>query len=153
MAQLLGTSAGDVDTSEDAPPAGEEPTPIEERAAESLPDWLSGWEEEDASSRQGAYPTPEQVGDEATPESETAQQGEGIEQDLPDWLYFAGGIRPSWRWSDFADMGAGFDPTYGAFWYQHDLGYNNGRFVNPPSDPPPAGARRRGRPEAPVGGC
>jgi hypothetical protein len=61
--------------------------------------------------------------------------------DLPSWLYFAGGIRPSWRWSDFKDMGAGFDPTYGAFWYQHDLGYNNGRFVNPPSDPPAAGAR------------
>ena len=64
--------------------------------------------------------------------------------DLPAWLYFAGGIRPSWRWSDFAAMGAGFDPTYGAFWYQHDLGYNNGRFVNPPSDPPAAGARIRG---------
>jgi len=63
--------------------------------------------------------------------------------DLPSWLYFAGGIRPSWRWSDFAAMGAGFDPTYGAFWYQHDLGYNNGRFVNPPSDPPVAGARIR----------
>jgi hypothetical protein len=61
--------------------------------------------------------------------------------DLPDWLYFAGGIRPSWRWSDFDDMGAGFDPEYGAFWYHHDLGYNNGRFVNPPSDPPAAGAR------------
>ena len=61
--------------------------------------------------------------------------------DVPSWLYFVGGIRPSWRWSDFADLGAGFDPTYGAFWYQHDLGYNNGRFVNPPSDPPAAGAR------------
>jgi len=61
--------------------------------------------------------------------------------DLPDWLYFVGGIRPSWRWSDFEDMGAGFDPDYGAFWYQHDLGYNNGRFVSPPSDPPAAGAR------------
>ncbi|MBP1632697.1 MAG: putative peptidoglycan binding domain protein [Acidobacteria bacterium] len=64
--------------------------------------------------------------------------------DLPNWLYFAGGIRPSWRWADFEDMGAGFDPSYGAFWYQHDLGYNNGRFVNPPSDPPAAGARIRG---------
>jgi hypothetical protein len=63
--------------------------------------------------------------------------------DLPSWLYFAGGIRPSWRWSDFAAMGAEFEPTYGAFWYQHDLGYNNGRFVNPPSDPPAAGARIR----------
>ena len=62
-------------------------------------------------------------------------------QDLPTWLYFAGGIRPAWRWADFEDMGAGFDPTYGAFWYHHDLGYNNGRFVNPPSDPPAAGAR------------
>ena len=62
-------------------------------------------------------------------------------QDLPSWLYFAGGIRPSWRWSDFEDMGAGFSPEYGAFWYDHDLGYNNGRFVNPPSDPPAAGAR------------
>ena len=86
MAQLLGTSAGDIDTSEDAPPAAEEPTPIEERAAESLPDWLSGWEEEAASRRQGAYPTPEPVGDEAMPGSETAQQGEGSEQELPDWL-------------------------------------------------------------------
>ena len=63
--------------------------------------------------------------------------------DLPSWLYFAGGIRPSWRWSDFEAMGAEFEPTYGAFWYQHDLGYNNGRFVNPPSDPPAAGARIR----------
>lgn len=63
--------------------------------------------------------------------------------DLPPWLYFAGGIRPSWRWSDFAAMGAGFDPEYGAFWYQQDLGYNNGRFVNPPSDPPAANARIR----------
>jgi len=62
-------------------------------------------------------------------------------QDLPSWLYFVGGIRPSWRWSDFVDMGAGFNPEYGAFWYDHDLGYNNGRFVNPPSDPPAAGAR------------
>jgi hypothetical protein len=61
--------------------------------------------------------------------------------DLPSpWLYFAGGIRPSWTWEDFAAMGAGFDPSYGAFWYDHDLGYNNGRFVHPPSDPPAAGA-------------
>jgi hypothetical protein len=65
-------------------------------------------------------------------------------QDLPSWLYFAGGIRPAWRWADFEDMGAGFDPDYGAFWYHHDLGYNNGRFVNPPSDPPAAGARISG---------
>jgi len=65
-------------------------------------------------------------------------------QDLPSWLYFAGGIRPSWRWADFEDLGAGFDPDYGAFWYHHDLGYNNGRFVNPPSDPPAAGARISG---------
>jgi hypothetical protein len=76
-----------------------------------------------------------------------ARQFDGWEvtdlSDLPSWLYFAGGIRPSWRWSDFADMGAGFDPTYGAFWYHHDLGYNNGRFVNPPSDPPAANARIR----------
>jgi len=62
-------------------------------------------------------------------------------QDLPNWLYFAGGIRPTWRWADFEEMGARFEPTYGAFWYHDELGYNNGRFVNPPSDPPAASAR------------
>ncbi|HEX9978222.1 MAG TPA: peptidoglycan-binding domain-containing protein [Acidimicrobiia bacterium] len=64
--------------------------------------------------------------------------------DLPSRLYFAGGIRPSWTWEDFAAMGAGFDPSYGAFWYDHDLGYNNGRFVHPPSDPPAADAEVKG---------
>lgn len=67
-------------------------------------------------------------------------------QDLPSWLYFAGGIRPSWRWSDFESMGADsdFDPESVAFWYHHDLGYNNGRFVNPPSGSPAANARISG---------
>lgn len=61
--------------------------------------------------------------------------------DIPGWLYFKGGVAPGWTWSDLDSMGAGFDPTYGAFWYQHDLGYNNGRFTAiPATDPPPADA-------------
>ncbi|MBN2112784.1 MAG: peptidoglycan-binding protein [Acidimicrobiia bacterium] len=66
-------------------------------------------------------------------------------QDLPDWLFFAGGIRPAWRWADFEEMGARFDldPDGVAFWYHENLSYNNGRFANPPSDPPAASARIR----------
>jgi hypothetical protein len=59
---------------------------------------------------------------------------------LPDEIRIAGGIRPTWTWSDFQAAGAIFDPTYGAFFRMPDLEYNDGRFVNPPTDPPAGGA-------------
>jgi hypothetical protein len=63
--------------------------------------------------------------------------------DVPTNLYFAGGIAPSWTWSNFDAMGAVFDPFYG--WWSHgSLGYGLGEFVNPPSNPPAAGAKVRG---------
>ena len=60
--------------------------------------------------------------------------------DLPSGVIIAGGIRPSWTWSDFAAAGAGFNPSYGGFFNMIDLSYNNGRFVNPPTDPPAGNA-------------
>ncbi len=60
--------------------------------------------------------------------------------DLPSGLLIAGGIDPSWTWSDFSAAGAGFSPDYGGFFSMLDLSYNNGRFVNPPADPPAGGA-------------
>lgn len=56
--------------------------------------------------------------------------------DLPSGLLIAGGIRPTWTWSDFDAAGAEFDPTYGGFFRMTELSYNNGRFVDPPADPP-----------------
>lgn len=55
---------------------------------------------------------------------------------LPVGVLIAGGIEPNWTWADFEAVGAEFDPTYGAFFYLTDLAYNNGRFVNPPTNPP-----------------
>jgi hypothetical protein len=60
--------------------------------------------------------------------------------DPPPGLLIAGGIRPSWTWSDFEAAGAEFDPTYSGFFRMTDLAYNNGRFVDPPTDPPASGA-------------
>lgn len=60
--------------------------------------------------------------------------------DLPSGLLIAGGINSSWTWSDFDAAGAGFNPGYGGFFSMTDLSYNNGRFVNPPSNPPAGGA-------------
>ncbi len=56
--------------------------------------------------------------------------------DLPTNLLIAGGIRSTWTWSDFEAAGAEFDPSYGAFFSMVDLSYNDGRFVNPPTNPP-----------------
>jgi len=64
--------------------------------------------------------------------------------DLPSGVLIAGGIRSSWTWSDFAAAGAGFNPGYGGFFNMVDLSYNNGRFVNPPTDPPAGNAAIRG---------
>jgi peptidoglycan hydrolase-like protein with peptidoglycan-binding domain len=55
--------------------------------------------------------------------------------DLPSWMYFAGGVTPSWTWKDFEAMGAQWDSGY-QVWYATDLGYNDGRFVDAPSGPP-----------------
>ena len=55
-----------------------------------------------------------------------------------------GGIRPTWRWSDFEAAGAGYDPTYGEFFYMLDLEYNNGRFVSGQGATPSANAVIRG---------
>ncbi|MEE9206318.1 MAG: peptidoglycan-binding domain-containing protein [Acidimicrobiia bacterium] len=60
--------------------------------------------------------------------------------DLPSGLLIAGGINAGWTWSDFSAAGAGFDPGYGGFFSMPDLSYNNGRFVNPPANPPAGGA-------------
>ena len=59
---------------------------------------------------------------------------------LPAGVTIAGGIKSNWDWSDFAAAGAAFNPGYGAFFTMVDLEYNNGRFVNPPTDPPAADA-------------
>ncbi len=59
---------------------------------------------------------------------------------LPLGLLIAGGINSTWTWSDFAAAGAVFSPGYGAFFSMVDLGYNDGRFVSPPTDPPAAGS-------------
>jgi len=55
-----------------------------------------------------------------------------------------GGIRPTWRWSDFEDAGAGYDPGYGEFFYMFALNYNNGRFVAAQGATPSANAVIRG---------
>jgi hypothetical protein len=55
-----------------------------------------------------------------------------------------GGIRPTWRWSAFEAAGAGYDPTYGEFFYMFDLNYNNGRFVEMQGANPSAAAVIRG---------
>jgi hypothetical protein len=59
---------------------------------------------------------------------------------LPPGVLIAGGIRPTWTWSDFAAAGAGFSPDYGGFFNMIDLSYNAGRFVNPPTNPPAGNA-------------
>ena len=56
--------------------------------------------------------------------------------DLPSGVLIAGGIRPTWTWSDFAAAGAVFNPDFGGFFNMIDLSYNNGRLVNPPTNPP-----------------
>ena len=59
---------------------------------------------------------------------------------VPDWLYFAGGISPNWTWRNLERVGAEFEPAYGGVWYITDLGYNNGRFTAEPGDAPAADA-------------
>jgi len=61
--------------------------------------------------------------------------------DVPNFIFFAGGIAQNWRWSNFDSMGAEYDPFYG-FWYHGTLGYGIGEFVGgAPDDPPPANAQ------------
>ncbi|MFH2073051.1 MAG: peptidoglycan-binding domain-containing protein, partial [Actinomycetota bacterium] len=61
--------------------------------------------------------------------------------DLPANLLIAGGIRPDTRWGDLDAMGADFfDDFLGQRWRIPALGYGNGRFVNPVSNPPGAKA-------------
>jgi hypothetical protein len=63
---------------------------------------------------------------------------------VPPGIYFAGGIAPSWTWSNFDAMGAGYDSGY-QWWYHTGLGYGLGTFViQPPSDPPAANAKVQG---------
>ena len=63
---------------------------------------------------------------------------------VPANLYFVGGIAPSWTWSNFAAMGAQYDPDY-QFWYHAGFNYRMGTFVNhPPSNPPANGAKVQG---------
>jgi hypothetical protein len=64
---------------------------------------------------------------------------------LPSWLYFVGGLRPSWTWSNFQAAGATWGADYGyAIWRILDLGYNNGRFVVDPANPPQPNAKIKG---------
>lgn len=61
--------------------------------------------------------------------------------DVPDWLYFEYGLRPTTTWTYLQSIGAEWEPAYGGVWYQNEIGYNNGRFVAPVSDPPAGDAR------------
>lgn len=54
---------------------------------------------------------------------------------VPNFIYFAGGIAPNWRWSNFDAIGADYDPFY-QFWYHTDLGYGIGTFATSQGDPP-----------------
>ena len=59
--------------------------------------------------------------------------------DVPSYLYFAGGLRPGSTWAYTRALGATWDPTYGGFFTLDEFGYNNGDFVvTPPypTDPP-----------------
>ena len=62
--------------------------------------------------------------------------------DIPAFLYFAGGFRPGSTWAYTQALGAEWDPTYGGFFTLDEFGYNNGDFVMPPPYPedPPDGA-------------
>ena len=61
--------------------------------------------------------------------------------DLPPGLLIAGGIHGSTTWGDLDAMGADFVDDYlGERWRILSLGYSDGRFVDPVSDPPAAGA-------------
>ncbi len=65
--------------------------------------------------------------------------------DLPSSLYFVGGLRPSWTWSNFVNAGATWVADYGyAIWQIFDLGYHNGRFVVDPANPPQPNAKIKG---------
>lgn len=55
---------------------------------------------------------------------------------VPDWLYFAYGIGPGTDWDYLQTIGAVWNPGYGGFWANNDIGYNNGRFFPGFSDPP-----------------
>jgi peptidoglycan hydrolase-like protein with peptidoglycan-binding domain len=57
---------------------------------------------------------------------------------VPSWLYFKYGIGPDTTWTYLQSIGAGWDSFEGGFWYQNTIGYNNGRFF-PPFTNPPAG--------------
>jgi hypothetical protein len=49
---------------------------------------------------------------------------------VPDWLYFAGGIRPGTTWAYLEDLGATLD---GRPWSLSEFGYPNGTFTVTPS--------------------
>ena len=51
---------------------------------------------------------------------------------VPSNLYFRGGIRPSWRWSNFGGAGATLDYYGDAFWRMDAHGYSDGRWVIDP---------------------
>jgi len=59
---------------------------------------------------------------------------------LPTDFRIGGGIRPTWRWSDFAAAGAAYSPDYGEFFNMLDLEYNNGRFAAPQGATPASNA-------------
>lgn len=61
--------------------------------------------------------------------------------DLPPGLLIAGGIHAGTKWGNLDAMGADFFDDYlGQRWRIPAIGYTNGRFVNPVSDPPAANA-------------
>jgi len=61
--------------------------------------------------------------------------------DLPPGLLIAGGIHSGTKWGNLDAMGADFYDDYlGERWRIPALGYSDGRFVNPVSNPPAAGA-------------
>jgi len=56
--------------------------------------------------------------------------------DVPSWLYFVGGIKPSTTWAQLQALGAGWEPAYGGVWYQQtDLGYGKGGLDPEPGYP------------------
>jgi len=61
--------------------------------------------------------------------------------DLPPGLLIAGGIHAGTKWGNLDAMGADFYDDYlGERWRIPALGFSDGRFVNPVSNPPAAGA-------------